>query len=186
MVFSMVGAVDLDHRIVLYPSWTGDYEPVGVTAPASGWLLRRELVDRVGPWRASGQTTVAPSQDWLLRARSAGARIRQMPWLTCLAIQSGSRPGSYVGGGDADEYRALRTRMVEDPELKEELLVDAAVRASAELIRPRLPSVKRMIRDVLWLVARSRTTRVMNFARYGGRGKFIEGLRRKRGLGPRP
>ena len=32
MVFSLVGIVEHDQRIVMSPSWTGDYESVGVIA----------------------------------------------------------------------------------------------------------------------------------------------------------
>jgi hypothetical protein len=43
---------------------------------ASSWLMRRELADRIGPWRPGRETFVTASQDWIFRAWRSGARLR--------------------------------------------------------------------------------------------------------------
>jgi glycosyltransferase involved in cell wall biosynthesis len=96
MVFAVVGLVQDGGDVELLPSWSGRYEPVRVSAPASGWVVRRRTIERVGPWRSYRDTFLAPSHDWIRRAHQAGEHIEQVPFLTVLAIQSGFRPGSYA------------------------------------------------------------------------------------------
>jgi glycosyltransferase involved in cell wall biosynthesis len=182
MAFSVVAAIGPEGEATIVPSWSGRYEPVRVMAPASGWLVRRETIDRVGPWRGYRQTLLAPSQDWIRRAHRAGELIVQAPWVTVLAVQSGSRPGCYANRDDAEQRELLR-RMGE-PGFREELMTDAAVRASAELMRPRplRRHVRRAAGDELIRVLGGRSTTVLAAARHWRRGALIDDLRRRRGL----
>jgi len=47
-----------------------------IVVPASFWVLRRELVEEIGPWRHYSECHAAPSQDWLFRAYCAGKDLR--------------------------------------------------------------------------------------------------------------
>ena len=182
MVFAVVGLVGPDGATRLMPSWTGRYEPMRVVAPASGWLLRRETIDRVGPWRSYRESLLAPSQDWLRRARAAGETIEQAPHVTVLAVQSGTRPGSYARRDDHEQRELLR-RMAE-PGFREEFLSEIAIRASADLARPRSAGwyAGRAGRDLAGRLLGARLATVRALVKYRRRGGFIDRLREVRGL----
>jgi glycosyltransferase involved in cell wall biosynthesis len=182
VVFSVAGMVGVDGRLVLRPSWSGRYERVRVEPPASSWVVRREVQDRVGPWRSFRELFRIPSQDWLRRAHAAGVTIDQVPMVTVLAVHSGIRAGSYARR-EVDEQLGLWRRMQQDPRLREQLLVDVAVRSSAELLRPSpLRHLHRAAYAIAWRVLGARARPVMWAIRYRRRGGLIDELRRVRGL----
>lgn len=78
-------------------------EPV----PASTWILRRELLDRVGPWRSAFELRVAPSQDWLMRVLDGGADVVGTGVLTVITVPSGNRDDSYLRTDPGDVEAAL-------------------------------------------------------------------------------
>jgi glycosyltransferase involved in cell wall biosynthesis len=183
-VYAPAGIVGTDGSVELWPSWSGQFEPTRVQAPASGWLIRRETIDRVGPWRGRHECFDIPSRDWLLRARRTGASIDQLPYLTVLAPQSGARPGSYARRDDA-ELRELWTQMRGDPSLRERILAGIALDASARLVRPRpLGHVRQALRDGVVAFFGSRWLALRSALKYRRRGGFVDDLRRIRGLPP--
>jgi glycosyltransferase involved in cell wall biosynthesis len=183
--FSPPGFVDPGGgSLRMSPSWTGRYVPTRIIAPASGWLLRREIVDRVGPWRSRQECFVEPSRDWLLRADRAGVRLDQVPYLTVLAVPSGARPNSYRDRDDADQ-RVLWGRMQAEPGLREELLAQVALATSAELHRPQpLEHAAQAARDAVVVAFGSRWIPIKTAVKYRKRGGLIDDLRRIRGLPP--
>jgi glycosyltransferase involved in cell wall biosynthesis len=185
MVFAVVGLVDPDGTTRLAPSWTGRYEPTRVVAPASGWVVRRETIARVGPWRSSRESLLAPSQDWLRRARARGEALEQVPCVTVLAVQSGTRPGSYARRDDHEQRELLRR--MRQPGFREELLHELAVRAAAELGRPRPLAwhAGRAGRDLAARLLGARAATLRAFVKYRRRGRFVERLREVRGLSAR-
>jgi len=182
MVFAVVGLVGGDGAVELRPSWSGRYEPVRVIAPASGWVVRRETVELVGPWRSYRDSFLAPSQDWIRRAQGAGARIEQVPALTVLAVQSGFRPGSYARRDDR-EQRDLLHRM-QKPGFREQILSEVALRSSAELLRPRSlgDNLGRALGDVARLGLGRKLAPLRAVTRYRRRGGLVDELRQVRGL----
>ena len=70
-----------------------DYDP-RVFVFASSWLMRRELADRIGPWRPGRDTFVTASQDWIFRAWRSGARLRFHAHVGVLAVPAGLRTGA--------------------------------------------------------------------------------------------
>jgi glycosyltransferase involved in cell wall biosynthesis len=81
--------------------------------PASSWMVRRALVDRIGPWRHYRQCYRPPSQDWLHRAHRAGAVLVAVPTVSVFAIQSATRARSYVDRHD-HEHARLAERLQDD------------------------------------------------------------------------
>ena len=79
----------------------------GFFVGCSAWVIRRETVDSVGPWRSYRELYTIPSQDWLFRASDGGKDIRVSPWLTLIAITSGTRPGSYAHRDDAEQLQLV-------------------------------------------------------------------------------
>lgn len=70
-----------------------EYSP-WMTAGASLWVMRREVHERVGPWRHSSTLRGPPSQEWLRRAAHAGCRILANPVPGVLILPS-MRKNSY-------------------------------------------------------------------------------------------
>lgn len=184
-VFSPVGFVDpADGTLSFAPSWTGRYEPTRVIAPATGWVLHRDTIDRVGPWRARHECFEAPSRDWMTRAVRQGVTFAQVPHLTVLALPSGARPESYRNRDDT-EQRQLWKRMQADPEMREALLAETALSASAELIRPRpLGHAKQAVKDTVVMAFGRRWIPAKTALRYRRKGGLVDDLRRIRGLPP--
>jgi len=46
-----------------------------MSVPATLWVMRRNLMQQIGPWKRANQIRTMPSQDWLFRAHQSGAQI---------------------------------------------------------------------------------------------------------------
>lgn len=105
---------------------TKDRYVPGLDVPASLWLFRRSLMDRIGPWRPAVETRFIASQDWLYRAHQLGARLLTVPEVTALLIPSGNRSGSYSDRqyAEHDEYFVRSS----DPSFVEKSLLDIQLR----------------------------------------------------------
>lgn len=165
----------------------GRYEPY-LFVPASAWVLRRELVAAVGPWRPAIECHTEASQDWLFRAYRQGRSLQSSGKLGVLTLPSGSRPGVYARREDHEnQHWALRMR--EDHRLlREQILGAVALELAARRSLPTLAlSAKRIWRRLsygpcLRLGLHPRALR--NFLRGRRRGWGIQELRRIRGLRP--
>ncbi len=188
LVFTLANAVTAHGlNLLMGATPTGRYEPY-MHVPASSWLLRRELMQEVGPWRFYRECHNIPSQEWLGRATKAGKDLRLIPRLTLIALPSGSRKGSYLNR-TANENRDYFERICSQPDFKESQLTEMALWYAGRDIRP----------DVIRLLGRG----VINFfrqaclslgvspraawhlVRYRRRGGAIDRKRRIRGLPPR-
>ena len=182
--FSPPAIVAPGGRASIAPSWTDRYESNRVIAPASGWLLRRATVNRIGPWRCRHECFEAPSRDWMTRALRQGESFAQVPYLTVLTIPSAARPGSYAERDDADQRR-LWARMQDDATFREELLAEIALASSAELIRPRpVDHAKQAAKDAVVSAFGARWYPLKSALKYRRKGGLVDDLRRIRGLPP--
>jgi glycosyltransferase involved in cell wall biosynthesis len=182
--FSPPAIVAPGGRAAIAPSWTDRYEANRVIAPASGWLLHRATVERLGPWRRRHESFEAPSRDWMTRALRQGESFAQVPYLTVLSIPSGARPGSYAERDDADQLR-LWARMQDDAAFREELLAEIALASSAELNRPQpAEHAKQAVKDTVVVAFGSRWIPAKTALRYRRKGGLVDDLRRIRGLPP--
>jgi glycosyltransferase involved in cell wall biosynthesis len=177
-------------RFVLHgASPSGRYEP-WLFVPASAWVLRRELVAAVGPWRPALECHTESSQDWLFRAFRLGRSLRCTGKLGVLTLPTGERPGAYARRED-HENRFYAQRMRDDARLlREEILGSVALELAARRSQPRLGvSAKRVFRALGYgacvrLGVHPRALR--NLLRGRRRGWGIQELRRIRGLRPLP
>jgi hypothetical protein len=78
-----------DHR------WSPSDLHASVVA-ASCWLIRTDVLDKVGGWRMSRQERAEPSQALLFRLWRRGFRIYTLNDLTLVIISAGHRPASYL------------------------------------------------------------------------------------------
>ena len=185
VVFSMVEVVRADG-----PNWLSSVVPDQTFAPymdvrASSWVIRREAIEEVGPWRSYRETFDVPSGDWLYRAWRAGKTIRGIPQLTVVAVESSNRPGLYAKR-EFLENEALYNRLVSEPDFRERestaiarnYAIDSLDLGVAALLKRSLVNLIKRAAIALHFNPRG----VMNLLRYGRRGGFIERLRRERGL----
>ena len=86
---------------------------------ASYWVLRRSLIDDIGPWRAATATFAhTPSHEFLTRAWRARKILRGFPAATVIVLPSGGRPDSYVTR-EAREQEQLVACIRHDPNFRE-------------------------------------------------------------------
>ena len=174
------------------PTPSGWYEEhAGI--PASAWVFRRALLERVGPWRAARDLYNQPSQDWLRRAQRAGARMRLLPYLSSSRSLRASGRGLYVHRADA-EHAAWSARMTTTADWQTPLLCDvlrlldlSSYRSASSLaVRPFLwRACKNAVRNVLNTAGMSASA-VAFAVRYRRRGGLVNHRRQVRGLDPLP
>ena len=171
-----------------------DYDP-RIFVFASSWVLTRELASRVGPWRSARDLFVSPSQDWLFRAWTSGARMCFQPAATVLAVPSSARAGSYLSA-DSAEHDRLAAAMSADSDFRPRAMASAALAGERDANAYRF--------GVAWLAglralvfrpvaAAAMALGVHPYApfaalRYGRRGNLVSSIRRTTGLsglGPR-
>jgi glycosyltransferase involved in cell wall biosynthesis len=189
LVFALMCVVQPDGASRLgNASPTGRYEP-HLAVPASAWLLRRTLIDDIGPWRFYREIHMVPSQDWLLRARQAGKALELISKVTVVAIPSGSRRGSYANREER-EHRLYFNRLVREPDFIERELtamsLDYAMadpRSSASLrVWPYLQRAAKNAARRLLLAAGMNPISVRIFLEHPRKGGYVDALRRTRGL----
>jgi hypothetical protein len=110
------------------------YEP-HISVPASFWVLRRELLEEIGPWRHHTECHATPSQDWLFRARRAGKDLRYIPHLTVIGLPSGGRPNAYANR-DFAENQIILGRIQTETAFREKVLLSIAEHYSIEQTYP--------------------------------------------------
>jgi glycosyltransferase involved in cell wall biosynthesis len=164
-------------------SRTTRYAP-HVLAVASTWLVRREVVNRVGPWHSAKQVYATPSQDWLYRAHRLGVDMRLCPHVTMLAIQSGNRRNSYRDRQFLEhEHHAIKMK---NPRYREELLARIALEREAGFVSPFASQDLKFIRNKVFFtfcqIFRLHPVAVWAWVKFRSRGGVIRYLRRVRGL----
>ncbi|MCB1043918.1 MAG: glycosyltransferase family 2 protein [Acidobacteria bacterium] len=97
----------------------GRYQP-GTGVPASSWLFRADLFERVGPWRFYRELRNIPSQDWLFRAWRSGCKLMGSRVPGLISFVSGTRPGCYADRHE-HEQRHWWQRIQTEPDLRDQL-----------------------------------------------------------------
>jgi glycosyltransferase involved in cell wall biosynthesis len=164
--------------------------------PMSSRVLRRELLERVGPYRHPLSLIAGSADEWLFRAWRQGARLALGRTLSVVKINSVLRPLSYQQRPDNEQQELVRSGL--DQGLRERLLDAARTTAEARSARPspwRQRSWRERLRSLAF-VARQALIRLLqmigtplgvppqSIARwcYGQRrGDFQRALNRERG-----
>lgn len=163
----------------------GEYQPY-IFAPASSWIMRRDLMEELSGWRPARACSIEPSQDFLFRAWRAGKRIRALPAVTVLAVQSGKRKDSYRRR-QFHENAYYAERMNSDPTFREAMLTSAALEHARKFIvaSRKLNCSPLQVASVLlydWICRLGIHPRALTMLVKHGRGGWIRELRRIRGL----
>lgn len=150
--------------------------------PASTWVFRAELVDRIGPWNSAFALRLFPSTDWLLRALDGGAVVAETGTQTVVMMASGQRTGAYLATPVTD--LAIAERVLRE---------GRAGLAGLPSARPD-PVLRRAIGVVWWPTALALArlgvhpfvvrVGIIDLLTRTGRGARIRSLRARRGLDP--
>jgi glycosyltransferase involved in cell wall biosynthesis len=176
---------DRPHLVGLMPS--GRYDPRN-GVPASSWLLRRSLTERVGPWRPARELYLMPSQDWIFRASKSGATLRPIPKATVIAVRSGDRARCYADRHETEIAEHAR-QLASDPSYIARLVEAVAYRLTAEERGSATKLVWRAIKNVVIRAVAATGVHPQTFGgwfRYRRRGGTVDAFRRTRGLSPLP
>lgn len=157
--------------------------------PASSWLFRRELFDEVGPWRPAWRMIAVPSQEWLFRAHRMGKRLLLVHKVTLVSVGSGSRHRSYANR-EIEFNAAVARGLRDDPDFLQTALTHAAARATLPLlgfaVLPHLVrAAKNAVRRII-AAAGGNPNALAYWLHFGGRGGYVDQLRKIRGLSPLP
>lgn len=112
------------------------YHRGGIYAPgefqvASSWFLKREVAEKVGPWKSEKNLHVTPSQEWLFRAVQMKTNINFMDKISLITFFAGFRKGSYLDV-DPYEYQFFFKRL-KDPMFLARLIEKAGLYSYGEL-----------------------------------------------------
>jgi glycosyltransferase involved in cell wall biosynthesis len=165
---------------------SGDaWSPAGVedsVVPASSWMVRREVFEKLRGWRLGRDCFTDPSQDFLFRAWRAGFRLRPVREITAVMVTSARRPGAYQADGAAEQEWVLEH--LEDPGFACELAALAYESNDHFNARTggRLALVKRLSGHLLAAAGLSPRSLAFRFQKGFSSGEYIRSLRRGRGL----
>jgi glycosyltransferase involved in cell wall biosynthesis len=182
LVYPLVESILPGETRLLGATPSGRYAPY-VYVPPSAWVLRRELIEEFGPWRLARECYEGPSEDLLFRAWRAGKDMRLVPRLTVLFLPAAARPGAYARR-DSCEHEALVARMRDEPDFRERELSTIAFRLAAgqhALVPSLALAMRNGIRQGLAALG-LRPMAVRRLLQYGRKGRFVNDLRRIRGL----
>ncbi len=152
--------------------------------PASLWFFKKELSRQIGPWKHYSQCILAPSQDWLYRARAAGKKIVRVPNITVVAIVASGRANVYVKREHAENKQYFERMCRESNFIENELLKVAIHDACMENDMPVLRHLKKGLANAVlkaswWL--KMEPFKVRFALTYGKRGGFIRSFQKKTG-----
>lgn len=123
--------------ILMYGALTEeDHYHTRLSIPASLWVFRRQLVEKIGGWAPACEVRGVPSQEWLYRAHRSGAHMVPVRKITALLIPSGNRPNSYHSRME-QEHSQNFVRLCEPDFLSQSLLEHSLKWEDARFNSPR-------------------------------------------------
>jgi hypothetical protein len=186
LIFTLAEEVFSDGRSeLLWIAPTERYDP-SLDVPASCWLLRRELIEEIGPWNFYQDIYMIPSQDFLFRAWKRKKNLLFIPHLTVVVIPSGNRKNVYANR-DAEENKFFFHRIRSEPDFRIRELTAIVLNPQKYTLKwfpvPMLLeyAVKNIVRSLILFVG-FHPGSFRHFVKYGRKGAFIDHLRWYRGL----
>lgn len=157
-----------------------------MSVPATLWVMRREVMRKVGPWSRASEIRMMPSQDWLVRAHQSGAKLIADPVVSAVLIHSGNRKNSYRNR--LDHEHAYWVERLKEPNCIRDIL--SGLYGESEYQRTFRPDnvaanlFKSLIRKTM-LICGMLPPSPKYWLQYYRKGSFLRDLRRTRGLDPR-
>jgi glycosyltransferase involved in cell wall biosynthesis len=134
-VTEQVGPPGSGYRALAGVSLRGRYR-AGEWIPPTAIVHRRDLVDRIGPWRDYRTLVLPPDQEFVLRAHRHGLRFVSTNALTVFKFSSAQRRNSYVEKPSHEQARYRRRIESERWFVARELLALAGALALSLVRRP--------------------------------------------------
>ncbi|MGK5058078.1 glycosyltransferase family 2 protein [Janthinobacterium sp. LB2P49] len=158
-----------------------------MNAPATLWVMRRDLALQIGPWQPSWELRCWPSQAWLHRVYRAGRPILAHPRIGAILIQSGRRSNAYLDRQHSEH--AFWWGHMQNPVN----ILQAVATLCGKLSRERYISpvqcarlaMKALLRRIFYLFGLW-PPQPIYWLKYWRRGTFLRELRRRRGLKDMP
>jgi len=150
---------------------------------ASSWFLRKEVIDKVGPWKHEDRLFVTPSQEWLFRAHQKGVTMYFSDKVGVFTCFSGLRRGSYRSE-DPYEHKYFFAGL-KDPSFVARVIEKAGLHVYGETVDEKynkafkhlgfafLIPVFRVIGKLYW-----HPQAILKLLRFGGKGGYIRDHRR--------
>lgn len=167
---------------------SGDFYTPSIFVPASVWLLKRELIEEIGPWCFYRECYATPSQDWLIRVWKAGKDLRRIPAMTVVLVQSGTRRNVYAKR-EFEENKQYFERICNERDFREKELLNAALHLAEESMSLHILHIWKLFRRATINIIKKIILKLgilppefINLLRYGKKGAYIDYLRKKRGL----
>jgi glycosyltransferase involved in cell wall biosynthesis len=186
LVFALCERITAESSGVIFnASASGGYDPA-LYAPASCWVLRRELFTATGPWRSARTMYLIPSAEWIFRAWRAGKRLRLCPHLTVVAISSERSAGSYACRA-IDEHATLFARLADPNAFRAAELTRQLTSPNADALKTH--STRALLRELLkrpvrwlWVKLGIHPGSIHYALRTRKKGGALDRLRQRRGL----
>jgi glycosyltransferase involved in cell wall biosynthesis len=189
-VFSMVMDIKDSETVEVYGIFPdSNYSPYYGYVQVSSWLVKKEVIDELGGWRMSWDILVAPSQDLLIRAYKKKKIIVMSPYATVILIHSGYRKDCYAKR-ESNENEYYYEKILNDPGLKAELLKKGIISLYTKRINESYKirhSFNRFLVAItisLGKMVNINPVTLSAFLKYRRKGRFINELRKIRGLEP--
>lgn len=160
-----------------------NYSPL-IIAPASTWIVKRNIVTEVGLWKSAKQIYKVPSQEWINRVFKSGKKISQVNKITVIAIQSGSRKNSYLERQENESDYVFS--QLYNTEFREEILTkmchQLALRLNQFSLKENLIYILK--KPIIYLAFKYNFSPhgLYNRLRFKRKGGYINSLRTIRGL----
>jgi glycosyltransferase involved in cell wall biosynthesis len=153
--------------------------------PATGWLFRRELIERVGFWTSYRESWLIPSLNWLVRAYRQKVQFASSHRITWIGITSVARPQAYKLRL-AEEQWTFSEQMRTDRHTRERLLERIQITQQQQQLQYPIGSLVQQIgRHLLCrllILSNYRLMPLWFMLKFRRKGGVIHYLRKKRGL----
>ncbi|HLG43171.1 MAG TPA: glycosyltransferase family 2 protein [Planctomycetota bacterium] len=174
--------------------------------PASAWIFRKTLFERIGEWRPAETLYNVPSQDWIFRAHKSGAKLTARLMPTVIFIGSLIRDGSYKDLRQVEQQRFFGI-LKDRPDFEPPGMIAGRPESAGRYLGRRLGKIlfkprnwasllrsigfalaRYFLFPIQWIALRFgvHPFAVSRFLRYGRKGGFVRWLRRRRGLTAQP
>ncbi len=153
--------------------------------PASCWLFRRELIERVGNWRSYRDSWLIPSLDWLMRAYRLNATFASSNQITWIFVTSTIRKDSYKNRL-ADTQQELFGQIQGSNSFREQLFANILLNQYQQQlqypVRSLLAQAGRHVLYRLLILSDYRLMPLWFMLKFRRKGGVIDYLRKERGL----
>ena len=184
--FSMIGMIgDFGEKTVISYSENGAYQ-YHVLTPASSWLLKRSVYEKVGNWRSAWDIIQYPSEDYIYRIYKNNFKIVATNKLTMIKPTSTIKKNMYFI--DTDLNKNIYESIISNKNYREDFLTEAIISNYGEnsLKVYLYKTLREIVKRVSIFIAKVfdiHPTIITNIIAFrGGKGKGINYLRNKRGL----